>query len=436
LVVELWCLYSDTTSTGTKCFIPNDNNWHSLQCTAYNDGSDFTIIVTGDNDDTGVNSSLPAATVGTITALELGTRQFGPYLDYNNAGRIGLGHLSIYDYYTVSHYSAGTGYVGETAGDRFARIALEEGIPATIMGTAAETTPMGPQQAATTLDVLKECVRTDAGLLFESRTDNNLVFRTRRSLVDQTPALTLDFDELIKPFRPTINDLLSRNDITATGPLSSVRRVLETGPLSTADPPDGIGRTETKVEVNPDGDAELYNCASWALNVGTLGGIRYAAVNTNPEIVEVDVSTLEVGDRVLVGGLPTLDSPNDADLMVMQIGETFDAVRKLRLATVPAAVYNGVRTYGQAEARYDVAGSTIAACTATATTMLVSPTASWSTTATPYDWLVAGERVTVTAITGASPQVATVTRSVNGVIKAHADDTEVRLFDPTRWDKA
>jgi hypothetical protein len=435
LVVELWCLYTDTTSTGTKCFFANDNNWHSVQCTAYNDGSDFTIVVTGDNDDTGVNTSLPAGTVGTITSLELGTRPFGPYLDYNNAGRITIGHLALYDYFVFGHYPAGTGYVGETAGARFTRITAEEGISSSILGTSAETTPMGPQQSATTLDLLKECARTDAGYLFEARQSNDLVLRTRRDMIDQTPVLTLDFTELTPPFKPVINDLQSRNDITANSPLSSANRVLESGPLSILDPPDGIGRTETKIEVNPAGDAALYSCASWSLNLGTIGGIRYAAINVDPDVIAADVSTLEIGDRVIVEGLPLLDNPNDADLLIVQIGETFDAVRKLRLVTVPAAVYNGVRTYGQTSARYDVAGSTIAACSSTATTMYVSPTA-WSTSATPYDWSVAGERVTVTAITGASPQVATVTRSVNGVVKSHADGTEVRLFDPTRWDKA
>ena len=47
---------------------------------------------------------------------------------------------------------------------------------------------------------------------------------------------------------------------------------------------------------------------------------------------------------------------------------------------------------------------------------------------------VGGERVTVTNITGASsPQTFTVTRSVNGVVKAHTSGTDVRLWDTPRW---
>lgn len=57
----------------------------------------------------------------------------------------------------------------------------------------------------------------------------------------------------------------------------------------------------------------------------------------------------------------------------------------------------------------------------------------WTTDAAefPLDIGVGGERITVTAITGAtSPQTFTVTRSVNGVVKAHSAGTDVRLWTP------
>lgn len=49
----------------------------------------------------------------------------------------------------------------------------------------------------------------------------------------------------------------------------------------------------------------------------------------------------------------------------------------------------------------------------------------------PFDINVGGERMTVTAISGASsPQTFTVTRAVNGVQKHHAAGTDVRLYQP------
>jgi len=48
----------------------------------------------------------------------------------------------------------------------------------------------------------------------------------------------------------------------------------------------------------------------------------------------------------------------------------------------------------------------------------------------PFDVIVGGERMTVTAITGtASPQTFTVTRAVNGVVKTHQNNDSIDLFD-------
>jgi hypothetical protein len=50
----------------------------------------------------------------------------------------------------------------------------------------------------------------------------------------------------------------------------------------------------------------------------------------------------------------------------------------------------------------------------------------------PFGATCEGEDVTVTAITGSSsPQTFTVTRSVNGVVKAHSAGADLSLTDPT-----
>jgi hypothetical protein len=54
----------------------------------------------------------------------------------------------------------------------------------------------------------------------------------------------------------------------------------------------------------------------------------------------------------------------------------------------------------------------------------------WDTTASGFDIGVAGERMTVTAISGSSsPQAFTVTRSVNGVVKAQSSGAPVALWN-------
>lgn len=86
--------------------------------------------------------------------------------------------------------------------------------------------------------------------------------------------------------------------------------------------------------------------------------------------------------------------------------------------------------------KLDTAGSQLAASATTTTTSLsVSTTAGplWTTDVAefPFDIRCGGERMTVTAISGASsPQTFTVIRSVNGVVKAHSSGTALSLWQP------
>lgn len=86
--------------------------------------------------------------------------------------------------------------------------------------------------------------------------------------------------------------------------------------------------------------------------------------------------------------------------------------------------------------RLDAVASTLAAdATSTDTELSVATSGEPLWTADPddlpFDVLVAGERVTVTAVSGASsPQTFTVVRGVNGVVKAQSAGAEVRLPNP------
>lgn len=78
-----------------------------------------------------------------------------------------------------------SGYRGEAGGDRFTRLCAQEGITSTIIGTASDTQPMGPQPRDTTLGLLAEIAATDNGLIFDTRSQLGLTFRTGRSLYNQ-----------------------------------------------------------------------------------------------------------------------------------------------------------------------------------------------------------------------------------------------------------
>jgi hypothetical protein len=72
-------------------------------------------------------------------------------------------------------------------------------------------------------------------------------------------------------------------------------------------------------------------------------------------------------------------------------------------------------------------GGTVAVATDSGSAIWTTNSADW-----PFDILVGGERMTVTAISGASsPQTFTVTRSVNGIMKTHSAGESVTLFAPS-----
>ena len=86
--------------------------------------------------------------------------------------------------------------------------------------------------------------------------------------------------------------------------------------------------------------------------------------------------------------------------------------------------------------RYSSDGSTLhTGISSGATSMVVDIPSGplWTTNGAhfPFDLSMGGERITVTAISGAStPQTFTITRSVNGVVKAHTAGETITLWFP------
>jgi hypothetical protein len=97
---------------------------------------------------------------------------------------------------------------------------------------------------------------------------------------------------------------------------------------------------------------------------------------------------------------------------------------------------NGTSDDPYAYARCDTDGSAVyESINTSATSMYVSPTGTnyplWTTNASdfPFDIMVNGERMTVTSIASAySPQNFSIIRAVNGILKVHHANEDVRLF--------
>jgi hypothetical protein len=430
-----------TIATGTVAV--KDGRLHHVRLTTDNNGAntDWELLFDNSSVDSGTTAEpwLPVQSV----RLDYGTE---------TAGQMTAGFAVVWD--TASPpanvaNAAVVGRSGELAGDRLARVCAEQDVAFTLSGTAADTEAMGPQPIDTFNAIVAECERTDGGRLFETRGSAGLTYRTRVDIYNQDPGLELDFEggEIAPTLDPDIDDLNVRNDITVQRPDgSSARAVQETGPLNVQAPeddPDGVGRYEVQVDVNTDSDGVLANHAAWHLHLGTVPDTRYPLVTVDldaaPGLV-ADADAVEVGDVIAIDNLP--DSDGQARLLVGGYTETIGTHRRLiAFNCEPASPYD-IGVYDDAGSRYDSSHSTTAAqiTTGTSTSLSVAVEAGrslWTTSgaAVPFDINLAGARVRVTAVSGASsPQTFTISATVvNGINKVIASGTPVRLWSPKRY---
>lgn len=320
----------------------------------------------------------------------------------------------------------------------------DEGLTWTVHGDAAivavdDSMPMGPQQPATLTDLLRECADTDGGILGEARDEFGLTYRTRTTLYNQDAALELDARpasgpaELAPPFTPTADDQQARNDVTASRPAGTSARAVDTGDV------DARGRYDATVTVNPSSDEELAQIAHWRLHLGTWPGMRYPqlspALAQDPDLIPGWVG-LALGDRVQVSNLPPQHPAGDVDLLVQGTSETLTPTDWRAVANMsPAGPYTVFTVEDDELGRADTAGATLGSAIDEDDTTLtvVSTGRPWINTSDhgaqfPFTIEVGGEEMTVSAISGStSPQVFTVTRSANGVVKSHDAGSAVRL---------
>lgn len=342
---------------------------------------------------------------------------------------------------------AAQGYLGEEAGTRVQRISELAGYDLAVIGDAADTAPMGPQYSEGFLAQLRDAESTDLGDLAEPRDALGLQYRTHRSLYNQAPAFTLSYQDgqVAGPLGLVDDDMLTRNDVTAVRrDGDSFRVTQDTGPLSIAAPPTGVGRYKDEVTVNVETDGFLAGVASWLLHRGTVDESRLPALKVNLHNKNVVAAGLEpailaadLGDLVVVGELSAASLYDDLSLLVLGYVERINEhTHEITFNCAPGSPYD-VAVYGTA--KYDTDGSElVAGINSSATSFQVQQTGTslWTTdpAAFPFDIRIGGERMTVTNITNAtSPQTFTVTRAVNGVVKSHLASAAVRLWSTPRY---
>jgi hypothetical protein len=337
---------------------------------------------------------------------------------------------------------------GETAGRRTLRLAAENGLNARVYGFPDRSVVMGAQAIDTIANLFEDIEQTDMGMLYEPREATGIGYRTSRSMCNQAAAATADYSQqqVSQGFADTADDLLTLNDvIVSNADGSSVEVSLTVGAMSVQDPPNGIGPVSNSLDVYPESDSFLPHLGGWALHVRSVDEDRYPSIPfqmariTTPQ----DVLLLRIGDYLQITNTPYWIPPGPVKQLCAGFQETFgpSIVWPVMINGVPESPYE-VMTFGTDAAdssHFDTAGSELASpATSTAASLSVATTAGplWTTSGAdfPFDINIAGERITVTDITGSSsPQTFAVTRSVNGVVKAQAEDAAVTLWTTPVW---
>lgn len=425
--------FYETSSTSTlvqdtsTVVLPVPGQLHHLRVDTYVVGSDMVTDLYVDGVLAGTDT-LASASCSPPTYIRV-----NPDGNNDTASTPSSGHVAIWAPVPASSTTAeaATGRLGDTAADRMEAASNEEDVPLDTIASATATEVMGPAPVGTYLEIMRDAEATDGGMLVES-VGGRLTYTPRVDLQNRAVDLALTFAQLAGPFAPTADDGGLVNDVTARRPSGgSEARVVDDASVAAE------GRYEGRITVSPRWDARLADLAGWAVRHGTIDELRYPVLAVNlldkPALRSAWVA-IDLGARIQVTGLPTDLPPGPIDVMLLGYTEDLDAYQWTVQAN--CTPYSPWLVAVRDTDRRDTAGSTLAAsATSTSTSLSVATSTGplWTTAAAdlPLDLWVGGEQVRVTAVAGASsPQTMTVTRAVNGVVKAHTSGTAVRLWRP------
>jgi len=323
-----------------------------------------------------------------------------------------LGHLALYG--QDSPVFAGSelnAHHYETAGRRIERLCKEEGINFRYSGALDETAFMGYQDADNPFPLMSSAAVTDDGYLVDPLDAFGIEYKTARSIQNQAAHLTLSYSsgELSGELRPVSDDSYIVNDFTAArGGAGSARYQRTDGPLSVEAPPSGVGAYSDEQNYSLAHEGQCVDIASWQVHKGTLDEERFPRVELALENLRIaadaalteSILTLDVGKRIDITDTPEFLPAEDIRQIVIGYEEWFDHFQhNFKLNTIPERIFEVARY--DADDRFAEHDSTLYQdMTAAATTFEVVNDVgqAWSDTASDFDILVEGERMTVTAV--------------------------------------
>jgi hypothetical protein len=349
----------------------------------------------------------------------------GPNSSTGLAGGV-IGHITVENAVTdIDALGVRLNPIGETAGRRIQRLCAEEGIPFEWVGDLDDTVAMGAQGKQNLLSLVQEACLADGGLLYETRGVLGLGYRTRASLYNQDPALTLSYSgyNLAAVPVPVEDDRYVQNVLTVTAGGVSQTYEETDGALGT----EAIGKYgETSgltLNLASSDQATIRDHAAWRVHLGTVDEERYPRISVNlahssiTPAMKRAILALRLGDRIQVTSPPAWLAPDTIDQLVLGIEETITHFEhRLTFICGPASAYTV--GYLDDEARIDTDGSQLVSAVGSAdTSLIVAPSPGeitlWTTNSAdwPFDIRVGGEAMRVTAVGGAVSDTFTRTTS-------------------------
>lgn len=435
-----------TSSGGVTDLLALPNNFNKgttcyIQFFLEQVGADVQGRFTVNNDDWTFGPS--TLTYAAVTLQPITSITFSDPSAHNDS--ITIGHVTVRTAEPTLYPYPGTaapqlGYDGEEADTRMARLCIEQGVALEFTLSAQQ---LGPQHSGTFKALIQEVIESDGSYLFETRDALGLAFLTREELYNASTALTLDYsaNELAPPFEPVDDDQQTVNEVTVKNFGKGARSYEDTlSALSVDEPPVGVGRYSRDVDANLLTDDQAGELAAWYVHLGTIDEPRFpnVAINfANPSFVvgglEETVLALDIGQRLTIENADVAGYYDNINLIVLGYKERLRAFKHtIVFVCMPALGYDVVQLDSSTLGKVDSGSSSLASdVTSSATSLSVAttdPADLWLTGAVSIPIKVGGETMTVTNISGASsPQTFTVTRSVNGVVKAQTAGTTVEL---------
>lgn len=332
-----------------------------------------------------------------------------------------MGHITVQNVITdMEDLGVRLDPSGEAAGRRIQRLCGEGGTAFDSIGDLDSTVALGGQEQLNVLELMRQAELADGGMLFESLAVMGLGYRTRESLTNQDPQLTLDYEgfHLSEVPLPIEDDRYIQNSITVTVNGFSRTYSLGEGVLSVELPPAGVGPYGQDVTLSLE-NAEpetLLDQAAWRVHLGTVDEARHPQISVNlahstftsNPVLKQAVLGLRPGDRVLVQNPPSWLPPDDIDQIILGFEESITHFEhRVTFICAPASPYR-VGVLNSSPTRLDTDGSELlSAVTSGETSLVVAPSVGntgrvlWTTDTAefPFDVRMGGEVLTASGIT-------------------------------------